>query len=112
MLLVEQSLLFYLGLQTNFYFLVSSFGLFIVIGFAWLGIIWLMLTFSFLFFSSASRVVCGPAQPTGPVLLRTCSVVVFSICPCKLREASLRVPRLYLNFPFFVGVLSRIVIVV
>ncbi|KAJ6937652.1 hypothetical protein NC652_012073 [Populus alba x Populus x berolinensis] len=43
---------------------------------------------------------------------RTCSVVGFSICPFKLREASLRVPKLYLNFPFFVGVLSRIVIVV
>ena len=59
-----------------------------------------------MFFSSASRVVCGPAQPTRVVLL------LALVCPFKLREGSLRVPKLYLNFSFFVGVLSRIVIVV
>lgn len=73
-LLVEQSLLFYLGLQTDFYFLMSSFGLFIVIGFAWLGIICLMLTFSsyVLFISFQSCLWTSSAY-------ETCSVVGFSM---------------------------------
>jgi hypothetical protein len=73
-LLVEQSLLFYLGLQTDFYFLMSSFGLFIVIGFAWLGIIWLMLTFSsfVLFISFQSYLWSSSAY-------ESCSVVGFSM---------------------------------
>lgn len=73
-LLVEQSLLFYLGLQTDFYFLMSSFGLFIVIGFAWLGIIWLMLTFSsfVLFISFQSCLWSSSAY-------ESCSVVGFSM---------------------------------
>lgn len=65
---------FYLGLQTDFYFLMSSFGLFIVIGFAWLGIIWPMLTFSsfVLFISFQSCLWSSSAY-------KTCSVVGFSM---------------------------------